>query len=77
MGRSHLAYGWIAHTEKDSGKKHYWKETCKKAKEKMGECTGNSREILEVRNWKTKSLDRQVCMRYLKKANTRLKAAAL
>jgi hypothetical protein len=43
----------------------------------MGECSGNSREILEVRNWKRKSLDRQVWRRHLKEASARLRAAAL
>jgi hypothetical protein len=28
MGRSCPAYGWKTHTEKDSGKHLYWKETC-------------------------------------------------
>jgi hypothetical protein len=34
------------------------------------------REILKLRNWKRKSLDRQVLRRHLKKAKTRLRAVA-
>lgn len=41
MGKSHSGYEWKTHTEKDSGKQHYWKEAYRKAKEKMGECSGN------------------------------------
>jgi hypothetical protein len=36
MDRPHTAYGMETHTEKDSGKQHYWNEAFRKDKEKIG-----------------------------------------